>query len=102
MVAARCPARDVQRWEAYFESGEVETAHSWLKKIPEGETFQAYERDKLLKEIYNKQGDSKKLTELLFQKFRSYYPTDTLQVLLDVVANETFGQNMRGASTPII
>lgn len=46
----------------YLESGDVETAHSWLKKIPEGETHQEYERDKLLEEIYHKQGDSKKLT----------------------------------------
>ena len=40
----------------YLESGDVETAHSWLKKIPEGETFQAYERDELLEEILPKAG----------------------------------------------
>ena len=50
----------------YLESGDIETAHSWMKKIPEGETFQAYERDKLLEEIYHKQGDSEKLTELMY------------------------------------
>ena len=72
----------------YLESGDVETAHSWLKKIPEGETYQAYERDKLLEEIYHKQGDSEKLTELLFQKFRSYHSTDTLQALLDVIGHD--------------
>ena len=72
----------------YLESGDVETAHSWLKKIPEGEAFQAYERDKLLEEIYHKQGDSEKLTELLFQKFRSYHSTDTLQALLDVIGHD--------------
>jgi hypothetical protein len=69
----------------YLESGDVETAHSWLKKIPEGETYQAYERDRLLEEIYRKQGDSDKLTELLFQKFRSCPSTDTLRALLDVI-----------------
>ena len=31
---------DVAR--VYLESGDVETAHSWLRKIPEGETFQVY------------------------------------------------------------
>lgn len=31
----------------YLEGGDVEAAHSWLNKIPEDETFQAYERDKL-------------------------------------------------------
>jgi len=72
----------------YLESGEVETAHSWLKKIPEGETFQAYERDKLLEEIYQKQGNSEKLTELLYQKFRDYHSTDTLQALLDVIGHD--------------
>ena len=72
----------------YLESGDVETAHSWLKKIPKGETFQAYERDKLLEEIYQKQGDHKKLTELLFQKFRTHHSTDTLQALLDVLGHD--------------
>jgi hypothetical protein len=72
----------------YLESGDIETAHSWLKKIPEDETYQAYERDKLLEEIYYKQGDSKKLTALLYQKFRSYRSIDTLQALLDVIGDE--------------
>ncbi len=72
----------------YLESGDVETAHIWLKKIPEGETFQAYERDKLLEEIYQKQGDSEKLTELLYQKFRYYTSTATLKALLDVIGHD--------------
>lgn len=72
----------------YLESGDFETAHSWLKKIPEGETLQAYERDKLLEEIYHKQGNSEKLMELLYQKFRSYHSTDTLQALLDVIGHD--------------
>jgi hypothetical protein len=71
----------------YLESGDVETAHSWLKKIPEGETFQAAERDKLLEKIYHKQGDSEKLTELLYQNFRSYHSNVTLQALLDVIGH---------------
>ncbi len=72
----------------YLESGDVETAHSWLKKIPEGETYQEYERDNLLEEIYQKQGNSEKLTELLYQKFRSYHSIDTLQALLDVIGHD--------------
>jgi hypothetical protein len=67
----------------YLESGDIETSHSWLKKIPEGETFQEYKRDQLLLEIYQKQGDSEKLTDLLYQKFRSYHSTETLQALLE-------------------
>ncbi len=72
----------------YLESGDVETAHSWLKKIPEDETYQAYERDKLLEEIYQKQGNPEKLIELLYQKFRAYHSTDTLQALLDVIGHD--------------
>ena len=72
----------------YLESGDIETAHSWLKKIPEGETYQEYERDKLLEEIYRRQGNSEKLTELLYQNFRSYHSTDTLQALLDVIGHD--------------
>lgn len=81
---------DISR--VYLESGDVETAHSWLKKIPEGETFQAYERDKLLVEIYHKQGDSENLAELLYQKFRSYHSTDTLQALLGVIGHDKQGE----------
>ncbi|MGM0610442.1 MAG: tetratricopeptide repeat protein [Thermodesulfobacteriota bacterium] len=83
------PAALVDIARVYLKSGDVETAHSWLKKIPEGETFQAYERDKLLEEIYHKQGDSEKLTELLYRNFRSYHSTDTLQALLDVIGHDT-------------
>lgn len=72
----------------YLESGDIEAAHSWLKKIPEDETYQAYERDKLLEEIYQKQGNSEKLIELLYQKFKSYHSTDTLQALLDVIGHD--------------
>lgn len=76
----------------YLESGDVETAHSLLKRLPEDETYQAYERDKLLEEIYNKQENSEKLTELLYQKFRSYRSTDTLRVLLDVIGHDKYDE----------
>ena len=72
----------------YLESGNVQTAYLWLKKIPENETFQSYEREKLLEEIYTKLGDEKKLTELLHRKFQSYHSSDTLQDLLGVIGNE--------------
>ena len=72
----------------YLESGNVETAYSWLNKIPENETFQSYERNQLLQEIYRKQGDDKKLTELLYREFRSYHSSETLQDLLAVIGND--------------
>jgi len=72
----------------YLESGDVETAYFWLKKIPEGETYQAYERDKLLEEIYKKQGNTEQLSELLYQRFRACHSTDTLQALLEVIGRD--------------
>lgn len=72
----------------YLESGNVPTAYSWLNKIPENENFQSYERDQLLQEIYTRQGDDKKLTELLYRKFRSYHSSETLQGLLAVIGSD--------------
>ena len=72
----------------YLEGGDVEAAHLWLNKIPEDETFQAYERDQLLLDIFRQQGDSEKLTDLLHRKFRSHRSMDTLQALLDVIGHE--------------
>jgi hypothetical protein len=57
-------------------------------KIATGETFQAYERDNLLLEIYRRQGDEEKLTGLLYQKFKAHHSTDTLEALLDVIGHE--------------
>lgn len=51
----------------YLESGDVEAAHMWLKKIPKEEDLRGYnyKRDELLLEIYRLQGDREKLAELL-------------------------------------
>ena len=85
----------------YLESGDVETAYSWLKKC-EGKTFQAYERDKLLQEIYQKQGNTEKLSDLLYQKFRSYHSTNTLQALLDVIGDDKRDEVVAGEVSRIM
>jgi hypothetical protein len=69
----------------YFESGDAETALSWLKKIPENDSLRNYETEDLLIKIYKKLGYKDKLTELLYKRFRSYHSTDRLQELLDVI-----------------
>lgn len=74
--------------QVYFESGDVETAHAWIKKYPEDETFRAYDRDRLLKKVYREQGDSEKLADLLLQNFESDASIDTLQALLDVIGQD--------------
>ena len=72
----------------YLESGDVKTAHSRMKDIPNSDNSRKYEREKLLEEIYQKQGDSKKLANLLFQQFRGYRTKGTLQELLDVIGHD--------------
>jgi hypothetical protein len=72
----------------YLESGDVETSHSWLKKITKGDNFKSYERDQLLLEIYQRQGNTEKLIELLYQRYRSNHSVDTLQALLDVIGHD--------------
>lgn len=72
----------------YLESGDAETAHSWLSKIPQGETFHKHERDKLLEEIYRQRGDLETLSQLLYENPRSHRSADNLNALLDVIGHE--------------
>jgi len=72
----------------YFDAGEVEIALSFVDKMPENETFTAYERNKLLEEIYRQQGDKDKLTELLHHKLREHHSLDNLDDLLDIIGHE--------------
>ncbi len=81
------PAALVDIARVYLESGDVETAYLWLQKVPEGEAFQAYERDQLLLEVYQKQGNTGKLTDLRLRLFRNHHSSDTLQALLDVIGH---------------
>lgn len=69
----------------YLESGEIETASSWLQKIPKNESYQAYEKEKLLLEIYQQQGNSEKVAELRYKQFRAYRSIDSLHRILDVI-----------------
>ena len=73
----------------YFESGDIQTALSWVQKIPETETFQAHERTQLLNDIYRQLGDTEKLTDVLYQEFRSNRSITKFQELLDVIGNES-------------
>ena len=72
----------------YLESGDAEAARSRVEKIPENETSFVYERDQLLLEIFQNQGNTEKLTNILYRKFRSNRSIDTLQALLDVIGND--------------
>lgn len=72
----------------YFESKDIQTAYTWIKKIPENETLHAYEREQLLLDIFRRLGNRKKLTELLYRKFHFLHSTETLLELLDVIGHD--------------
>ncbi len=72
----------------HFESGDAATALSWLEKIPEGESFQAYERDELLTAVQVKLGNREAVEELAWKKFRRHRNPDTLAFLVSIVGED--------------
>lgn len=77
---------DISR--AYLESGDAETALSWLERIPTTETYMANERDHLLMEIHEKTGNREKLTETAWRIFYRLRSADTLKALLEVIGSD--------------
>lgn len=65
----------------YLESGDANIALSWLDRIPEEETFQAHERDRLLVEIHGMLGNAKKQKEVAWRIFRRHRSAASLQEL---------------------
>jgi hypothetical protein len=78
----------------YQESGNARTALSWLEKISAAETFQAYERDRLLLNILGQLGEKQKEQDVAWRIFRRHRSKDSLEDLLSVI-----GQEMRDSVT---
>ncbi len=74
--------------EAYFESGDAETALTWLKKISLGEHFEADKRDKLLLAVYQTLGEKQPATETAWRIFQSCRMEETFEQLLGVIGPE--------------
>ncbi len=72
----------------YLDSGDAETALSWLQRVPAKETFQAQERDRLLLEIYGKMGDKQHQAEVAWRIFRRHRSIDALADLLKVIGHD--------------
>jgi Family of unknown function (DUF6880) len=72
----------------YLESGDVETALSWLQRVSEEENFQAVDRDKLLLDIYGKKGDAEVQTKVAWRIFRRYRSAKALADLLEVIGHD--------------
>lgn len=87
--------RIVEAATILLKEGNVDGAHSLIMKFPEKEMFGTYEKDKLLKEIYAKQGNTENLTALLYKKFRSNRTLDSLHELLGVIGKEKRDEVLR-------
>ena len=74
--------------QVYLESGEVETAQDWLKKVDENDFINGARRDELLLALYKKQGDPEKMADILLQRFRSFRSLDALREYLDVIGDD--------------
>ena len=82
--AAACT--DIAR--VHLECGNAERARSWLARIPEQETFQRDERDRLLLEIHRRLGDRQQQAEVAWRIFRRHRCNDSLQELLSVIGED--------------
>jgi hypothetical protein len=72
----------------YLESGDAETALSWLQRVPAEETFQIHERDHLLMDIYGKTGNTQEQGEVAWRIFRRHRSADTLAGLLAIIGHD--------------
>lgn len=79
----------------YLESGDAETALSWLERVPAQETFQADERDQLLLQAHGLLGNREKQSDVAWRIFRRLRCSDSLHALLAVIGQEKEQEVMR-------
>lgn len=86
----------------YLESGDAETALSWLDRISAEEIFKAHERDQLLSEIYDRIGDRDKQAEVAWRIFRRHRSADALTDLLAVIGHDHRAEVIKGEVAAIL
>lgn len=74
--------------EVYLECDDARTALAWLERVPKGETFRASERDQLLTRVYERLGERKKLTQVMWRRFRTHRSVASLDALLAVIGQD--------------
>jgi hypothetical protein len=88
--------------QVYLASGDTEVAYSWLKKVPKVESSYQYKMDELLIETYTKLGESEKLHQLLYKKFREYHSIKSLDALLDQIGHDKRDEVVSGEVAQIL
>lgn len=74
--------------QVYMDSGDAQTALTWLDRIQAGETYMAHERDRLLLTIYKALDNREKAAETAWRIFRGCRSEKTLATLLEVIGED--------------
>lgn len=74
--------------DMYLKNGEVQTALDWIERDKEPGSFQEDKRDDLLQAIYTELGESDKVSEIAWKRFRAYRSVESLKKLLMVIGRE--------------
>lgn len=74
--------------EVYLKTGEPQTALAWIERDKDPGAFQEDKRDQLLQTIYTELGESEKVSEIAWKRFRSYRSIRNLEELLTVIGIE--------------
>lgn len=91
-----CTADYLDIAQAYFDSGEVETARGWLERVSDDESFQAMERAQLLVCIYGALGENEKQAKLAWWMFRRTRSMADFERVIGVIGEEKRGAALAG------
>ena len=72
----------------YFETGDAETALSWIERIHQDDHFMIGERRGLLLAIYEKLGKTDKAAEIAWDAFLAYRNTERLEELCRIIGED--------------
>lgn len=86
----------------YLDSGDAKTALSWIERVPKNETFQVYDRDKILLEIFKELGDQGNQEEIAWRTFKRHRSESTLKTLLGVIGDKYRDQVVNEAVDEIL
>lgn len=71
----------------YLESGDGNTALTWLEKVPDTESFMTAERDALLLEVFGRLGDAARQADTAWRIFRRSRSLPALERLLAILGS---------------
>lgn len=88
--------------QVHLDSGDALTALSWIQRVPENETFQACERDRLMLDILGRLGNTEKQADVAWRIFRRHRSERSLQELLTVIGAECRESVIAGETARIL